>query len=339
MTHDEQIRRLVHAAFDQGLAHVEARPSLRNEIMKKARGEKKVKRKLSMALACALLALMMATSALAVGLRFGVFDFMTILFGQADVLPQAEQLVVSDLATATLEHTTLRVEEAVYDGGNLRVVYSVTPNDEGLTMEEAAAADGVKLEGCDWFLIDGQEQVMTNGSSFASTLSPEGDRMLCYLDIALASSNIMRKRDFRVSLPLIGGGKTEKCIEFMVPGYDVAEGTERTQTDAVCVTLLGASVSPVRCYVHLRMEKLEGVSAERYGAALRDWEDAYLVDGQGEKLCAPVEIQTDASEAGNWIEQTFVFPPTDAGELYFAPTVITPQDEWIVDMNHALRIQ
>lgn len=339
MTHDEQIRKLVHATFDQGLAHAAECPSLRNEIMEKAGGEKKMKKKFSVALACALLALMTAAAALAVGLRFGVFDFMTTLFGQAAALPEAEQLVVRDLAAMTLPHTTLRVEEAVYDGGSLRVMYSVTPNGEGLTLEEAAAADGVKLAGCDWLKIDGQELIMPGGSAFASTLSPEGESMLCYLEIALAASGIACERDFAVALPLVGVGGDAKTLDFTVPGYDAAAPLAKTQTDAVDVTLLGASVSPVRCYVRLRVERRAEASDERYAAALCDWADVFLVDAQGNRLCAPLECLTEASEADAWIEQTLTFPPVDAEALYFAPTAVTPQDEWVVDMAHALRIK
>lgn len=339
MKNDEQVRKLVHSAFDKGLAHVQDRSSLRCAIMRKARGEQNVKRKGTAALVFALLTLLTAATAMAAGMHFGVFDLMTTLFGQEEVLPQAQQLVASDLAVATLEHTTLRVEEAVYDGGSLRVVYSVTPNDGSRAVEEAAAADGVRLEGCDGFMIDGEEHVMTNGSYSGHMLSPEGDRELCYLDIYLASSGIACEQDFKVSLPLIGTGRESRCVEFTVPGYGAAQNPAKTQTDSVSAALLSASVSPVRCYVRLRIERLPDTSAESYEAALYDWKDAYLVDSQGEKRCAPVEILTDASDEGEWIEQTYVFSPADADELYFAPTAITPQDEWIIDMNHALRIK
>ena len=100
-----------------------------------------------------------------------------------------------------------------------------------------------------------------------------------------------------------------------------------------------SSISPVRSYVRLRIEKLPDVSDERYEAALYDWQDAYLVDKQGTKLCAPVEILVDGSVDGEWIEQTYIFLPVEADEVYFASTMITLQDEWIVDMNHALQIK
>lgn len=339
MKNDEQVRKLVHSAFDKGLAHVENRPSLRYEVMRKARGEQKVKRKISVATVYAMAALMTATVAFAAGMQFGVFDFMTNLFGQEAVLPQAQELVASDLAVMELENTMLKVEEAVYDGGNLRVVYSVASNNESQTIEEAALADRVSLNGCDWFLINDEEIIMTNGSYFGNMLSPEGNRMLCYLDIYLASSNIVLQEEFKVSLPLIGSGREAEYATFTVPGYDVADNPVKTQTDSANVTLLGSSISPVRSYVRLRIEKLPDVSYERYEAALYDWQDAYLVDKQGTKLCAPVEILMDGSVDGEWIEQTYVFPPVEADEIYFASTMITPQDEWIVDMNHALQIK
>lgn len=278
---------------------------------------------------------MAAAAGAAAGIRFGVFDFMANLFGQAGVLPQAQELVETNLASMALEHSVIAVEEAVYDGGNLRVVYSVRSADEGLSIEEAAAADQVSLYGCDWLYINDEKIIMTNGSSFGSVLAPEGDRLLCYLDIYLASSGIVPEGDFTVGLPLVG----KKLIRFAISGYRVASNPAKTETDAVRVTRLSASLSPVRAYVRLRIEKRPNASAESYKAALDDWRDAYLVDAQGNKLSAPTEILTDACVDGEWIELTYIFFPVEAQEVSFASTIITPENEWIVDMAHALPMQ
>ncbi len=289
------------------------------------------RRRLSFALVLAL-ALMIAAVGTAAGIHLGVFDFMANLFGQAGVLPGAEQLVASDLASVSLPNSTLAVEEAVYDGGNLRIVYSVRSANPELSIEEAAEADDVSLYGCDSFFIGGEERYMTNGSAYASRLSPEGDRWLCYLDIYLASSGIVPEGDFTVGLPLTGG----KPVTFTVPGYQVAANPAQTETDTVRVTMLSASLSPVRAYARLRIEKLPGVSAQQFEAALGDWQDAYLVDAEGNMLSEPVEILTGASEEGQWIDLTYIFPPVENEEVSFAPTIITPEDEWGVDMAHAL---
>lgn len=292
------------------------------------------KRKLSFVLAM-VMAMVVAVGGMAAGIHFGVFDFMTDLFGQSSVLPQAQDMVVADLTSVALDHSVLAVEEAVYDGGNLRLVYSVRSTDETLSIEEAAKADQVSLYGCDWFYINGDEIVMTNGSSFGSVLAPEGDKLLCYLDIYMASSGIVPEGDFTVSLPLIG----KEAVSFTVPGYQVAMNPAVTETDSVKVTLLSTSLSPIRAYARLRIEKQPDASIESYEAALGDWRDAYLVDAEGSKLSAPTEILTDASEEGKWIELTYTFLPVENEKVFFAPTIITAENEWIVDMAHALPMQ
>lgn len=291
-------------------------------------------RKLSFALAL-LMAVMIAAGCMAAGLCFGVFDFMAERFGQSGVLPQAQEMVAADLAVVTLEHSVVAVEEAVYDGGNLRVVYSIRSADDTLTIEEAAKEDQVSLYGCDWFYINGEEIVMTNGSSFGSALAPEGDKRLCYLDICMASSGIVPEGDFTVGLPLMD----KEVLTFAVPGYPAAADTAATANDAVRATLLSASLSPIRAYARLRVEKQPDASPESYEAALGDWRDACLADGEGNILSSPVDILTDAREEGQWIVLTYTFLPVDSEKVFFAPTIITPENEWIADMAHALPMQ
>lgn len=285
-----------------------------------------------------ILALVLALAAvggLAAGLRFGVFDLMQSLFGQADVLPQAQSLLADDLATVELPHSALAVEQAVYDGGNLRLVYSIRSTAEGLSIQEAAEQDHVSLNGCDWFTLNGQTISMTNGSAFGSLLAPEGDRLLCYLDLYLASSGILPQGDLSVGLPLIDG----QMVSFTVPGYQASAISAAAETDAVRATLLSASLSPVRAYARLRIERQADASAEAYAAALDDWRDAYLVDADGTILSAPGEILTDAMGEGQWVELTYIFLPTETEQAFFAPTLITPQNQWMVDMAHALPMQ
>lgn len=288
-----------------------------------------------LALILALVLALAAVGGMAAGLRFGVFDLMQSLFGQADVPPQAQNLLADDLAAVELPHSALTVEQAVYDGGNLRLVYSVRSTTEGLSIEEAAGQDAVSLNGCDWFMLNGQTISMTNGSAFGSMLAPDGDRLLCYLDLYLASSGILPQGNLSVGLPLIDG----QMVSFTVPGYQASATSAVAETDAVRATLLSASLSPVRAYARLRIEKQPEASAEAYAAALDDWRDACLVDADGTILSAPAEILTDALSDGQWLELTYIFLPTEAEQAFFAPTLITPQNQWMVDMAHALPMQ
>lgn len=282
-----------------------------------------------------LLVVMAAVGGTAAGIHYGVFSFMAELFGQNSVLPQAQELIAADLASVQLKHSVVTVEEALYDGGNLRLVYSVRSTDDKLSIEEAAAADQVSLNGCDWLSINGEEIIMTNGSSFGSVLTPEEDRLLCYLDIYMASAGIVPTGDLTVGLPLIGS----EVVAFTVPGYQVTVNPVCVKTDAVRVTMLSASLSPVRAYARLRIEKLPDVSEESYEATLGDWRDVYLVDAEGQKLGAPMEILTDAVEEGKWIDLTYTFPPVEEENVFLASTIITAENEWLVDMAHAIPLQ
>lgn len=309
------------------------------ETLLKLRSESAVQqsappRKLSFVLVVALLA-MIAVGGMAAGLHFGVFDFMAELLHQSGVLPQAQEMVASNLARVEGEHSILAVEEVVYDGGNLRLVYSVCSTDENLSIEEAAAKDHVNLYGCDWFGFNDEKMPMTNGSFFDSMLAPDGKKLLCYLDIYMASSGMVPQGDFTITLPLIG----EEVITLTVPGYEVTTNRTAMETETVKATLLSASLSPVRAYARLRIEKQPAASAESYEAALGDWRDAYLVDGEGNKLSSPAEVMVDGCEDGKWMNLTYVFLPVESGDVFFAPTIITPENEWIVDMAHALPMQ
>ncbi len=305
-------------------------------------------RRLTFALALAI-ALLLCAIGVAAGLRMGVFDFMTELFGMQGVLPGAQELVQTPQAQLVLEHTTIALEEAVYDGGTLRVVYSVRAGDAPVTtaalddpdspFRQAVVADRASMDGCDWFYLNGQEHTMTGGSSVAHVVDEEAGQVLCYLDIQLASAGIVPEGDFEVRLPLAGALKERKTLDFPVRVADASAPLSTMEAGPVRVTVLSHSASPVRVYVHLRLERMPGAAAETYNAALGDWEDALLVDGAGNTLCVPEDIMTTALVEDERVEWSYTFPPTDAQEAYFVPTIIDENDQWVPDRTHAIRVQ
>ncbi len=298
------------------------------------------------------LLVLLAAIGVAAGIHFGVFDFMEQFFGQTGMLPQASQLVQTDLATLETGHTTITLSQAVYDGGNLRVVYSMRVkdatapitseelNDQSSAFRTALAADGISPWGCDWFFIDGQEYSMTNGSTGAAMPGPENGEALCYLDIYLASSGIVPKGDFKVSLPIIrrerGDGTT---LDFTVEATAATSTPPPLYAKGAAITVLSASLSPVRAYVNLRVENSEGLPAREFELLLADWRDAVLVDAQGNQLAALSEFLISAQEEGKSAHYSFTFLPTGAGEAYIAPTVIGENDQWVVDMSQAIQVK
>lgn len=304
--------------------------------------------------ATVLMALLVLLTAIGVaaGIHFGVIDFMGRIFGQRDVLPQASELVQADLASLETEHTTISLSQAVYDGGNLRVVCSIHVkdvtmpitseelNDEASGFRTALAADGVSPWGCDGFFIDGKEYTMTNGSTSATIPGAESGEALCYMDIYLASSGIAPKGDFKIGLPIIRRGRGNvKTLDFTVKANTASATLPTLYTSGATITVLSTSLSPVRAYVNLNITRNEGVSALEFDLLLADWRDAVLVDAQGNPLSALSEFFISAQKEGMSASYSFIFLPTDAQEAYIAPTIIDGNDQWLVDMSQAIKVK
>lgn len=304
--------------------------------------------------ATVLLALLVLLAAIGVaaGIHFGVFDFMGRIFGQRDMLPQASKLVQADLATLETEHTTISLTQAVYDGGNLRVVCSIRVkdltvpvtsqelNDEASAFRTALAADGVSPWGCDWFFIDGKEYTMTGGSTSATIPGTENGEALCYMDIYLTSSGIVPKGDFKVSLPIIRRGRGDvTTLDFTVKASTASITLPPIYANGATITVLSASLSPIRAYVNLNITRSGGVSAQEFDLLLADWRDAVLVDAQGNELAALSEFFISAQEEGKSAHYSFTFLPVDTQEAYIAPTIIDGSDQWLVDMSQAIKVK
>lgn len=308
--------------------------------------------RLRFAMILAVLLILLAAIGVATGIRFGVFDFMAQFFGQDDVLPVAHKLVQTELISKETDHALITLSQAVYDGGNLRLVYSVQQKDalapitedeladEGSSFRQALALDGISPWGCDWFYIDGVEYTMTSGSSNMTIPGGENGEALCYMDICLASAGIVPTQDFMVSLPIIhDAAEKHDTLDFTVRIGDQVNTTAPTLTaKGATVTLLSASLSPVRTYANLLIVADEGTSAQDFALLLEDWRDAKLVDGQGSEPVVMTDIQM-AKQSNDTAILSYTFMPTDAAEAYIAPTVITADDEWLVDIHQAIKLK
>ena len=297
-----------------------------------------------------LIALFAAAVGVAAGMRFGVFDFMARTFGRSGVLPEAREMVQTNLASLDLPHTELRVREAVYDGGSRRVVYSIRQKDaaaplaeadlydEGSGFHQALATDGVHMQ-CDWFYIDGTEYVMTNGTTVDVICGGEKGELLCYMDIQLSPEGIVPQDDFVVGLPLVSVGGARRTLDFAVRASAPAAGRPFVGGCASVVTVEAAAVTPVRTKISIHIEMDADASMRQYDEVCGDWSDAALVDAHGRELAALEELLSANVEEGRSIDYSYTFLPTDAAEVYLAPMVTDKDDNWLADMSRALKVK
>lgn len=301
-------------------------------------------RRLTLALAAALTLLAAVGAA---GMRFGVFDFMSERFGQA-VLPAAQELVQRPEASIELAHTRVTLEEALYDNGRLRVVYSVKPEtgvavtqaaleDEDSALRRALAQDGVCLTGGDWLRVGGEEIAMP-GDSFGDLAVDEAlGVILCYVDVELGAWDLAPQGGFSVSLPVTGPQSGGRTLDFDVFAQADWQAAMRLDAGAVRATVERLSASPVRVYVRLTLERAADADDYAYENALADWRDAKLTDAGGHVLAEAESVLTVAEEAGRSVTLNFTFPPVDAADLWFAPTAVRG-DDVVPDMARAMGI-
>ncbi len=296
--------------------------------------------------------LLIAAIAVAVGNRLGVFRFMERMSGYSGVLEGAGELVQTDLGSLDMPNTVLTVEEAVYDGGCLRVVYSVQAKNLAahLTQEDmdnpestfrkALAIDGIHPDGsCDWFVLDGTEYSMTNGSTGDAVFDEESGKLYCYLEIQLASDGIIPKGDFDVKLPLAGEIMARKTLDITVKASPAPQPMATFQTGQVTVTLLNAFLSPVRAYAGVRIEMKEGGTLSQADNVFNTWRDVVLVDAKGKEIGALQDLLTVKLEDGKSVEYSYTFLPVDNEEIFLAPVIIDENNNWVGDMSQALRLK
>lgn len=296
--------------------------------------------------------LLVAVIAVAVGNHLGVFGFMERISGVSGVLEGAGELVQTDLGSLSLQHTILTLEEAVYDGGNLRVVYSVQAknlsapldagdmNDPQSAFRKALKSDGINPDGsCDWFEVNGVEYAMTSGSTGDAVFDGDSGKLLCYLDIQLASAGIIVKGDLTVKLPLAGEIIARKTLDFTVKASAAPQPHASLQTEHATVTLLNAFLSPVRTYASIRIEMKEGSNLAQADEVFEMWRDVMLTDAQGREIGTPEDVLTANLEDGKRVEYSFTFLPAVNEEVYLAPIIIDEKNNWIGDMHQALRLK
>lgn len=138
---DDVRREKIREALDESFAYLNDRPSLQYEIMKKVKGEIKVKRKTPLSVAIAILMLLMALSAAYAEHQWKVFSNLSFMTGEDPIL--ADEVMTSDLYQTTVNDVEITIKEAGYDGKTLFLMYTFRMKDvdkvfdeDGLTEED-----------------------------------------------------------------------------------------------------------------------------------------------------------------------------------------------------------
>lgn len=80
--------------------------------------------------AIAMVAVLMLTASVGIAAELGMFDFLARKMGQ-EVLPEATNLVQSNVAYGETDHVTYNVKQAVYDGKSVSLMVEMRAKDEG----------------------------------------------------------------------------------------------------------------------------------------------------------------------------------------------------------------
>ena len=284
----------------------------------------------------ALLLLALAVGGVAYSVHRGVLNF-TEDFGFARMvsLDGADSFVASGpLAHLELPHVVIDVTEAVYDGAELRIVYSLTDPDGELTLAEHVE-NGYVMPGCEEGEVHMCDFVSVNGQDayFNDTWEMPGDepgQMLYYLQTNLPEwgVDVSGAQTLTIGLPMLPRPEGERAfaqVEFEIPAAVPDELLLRASLDEVyCgghnVAIERATFSPLNGYIALR---IEGLTREAYLREMNGLCEVYAMDDA---------LLTDSRIEG----------PVDRGEdgsMTLGFTITPPQTGWPEQMILALEFK
>lgn len=237
------------------------------------------------------LLLALAVGGVAYSVHRGVLNF-TEDFGFAKMVSQegAEEFVSSGtLAHLELEHVDVDVLEAVYDGADLRVVYSLTDHSGEVHMAEHSS-DAYVMPGegevtmCDYILVNGQDAYFNND------WEAPGDnpgQMLYYLQTNLPAwgVDVTGAEELTIGLPMfpldLENPGSRRTLDFTISAVP-PEGLVRhaavkeASADGHSVYVVNSVFSPLNGYVELFYE---GLTREYFYAHMNTLCEVYAVDG------------------------------------------------------------
>lgn len=273
----------------------------------------------------ALLMLALAVGAVAYSIHRGVLSFNEDWGWLAPLtyLEGADEFVTSGtLYHQELEHVTVDIIEAVTDGAELRIVYSVQNND-GVAFEGDIGTDYMSVPGaeedgvhmCDYVVVNGQD------AYFDDAWQAPGDKpgqALYYLQSNLPAwgLDISGEEVLHLGLPMIGhvevvdGQYTGKgLVQFTIPAKIPPERMltaelVSSRMGGHTVTIQQAVFSPLNGYVQIHVE---GITAQEFGRDFTTMGEVYGPDGYA--LSGADVYGSDQTESGLLIGFT-MYPPT-----------------------------
>lgn len=154
------------------LDSVHVSPALRQRVMNAAqgKGETIVRRKMTFALAAALMAVLLCAAALAAAGRWGMLDFVG-RYPDSYVPEDAQTYVRTDVLTMENEWVTVAIRELYYDGRISRMTADVTPKAEKvLLMGEDACMEDLFINLSHEYVVDGDNDMR----SICQVIADEG---------------------------------------------------------------------------------------------------------------------------------------------------------------------
>ncbi|MEF9880298.1 MAG: hypothetical protein RR975_12860 [Clostridia bacterium] len=311
------------------------------------------RKKLAAVILVAALMLALAAGALAWTIQRGVFNFLGVWTNQETEMPVQEEaysLLQSELCHVSYAHVDVDVREAVYDGHELRVVYSVWDRSatEMVTEEQltglglpAALTDGLVL--CDYFVVNGVCPDL--GLTFANVGEKPGE-ILYYLSSNLAENGELEiGGTLTIGLPIMAGDASSATAQYVPEGMTftipaaidpkLVQGAivPITQTIGdVSITLEKAIFSPVSAAITLRMD---GKETDIGDLAMR-WGSAMLYDADGNAVGVTEIRDWDYSSADCIRLNYTVYPPKQWPEKMW---MALPGEDGKVDLENALPVQ
>lgn len=123
MKNDRQLQEQVRSAIDACTRGLDNTPSLRHQVLAKAKGAPPVKKKFSAALALAFALILLTSSALAATLLKP--DILSWLFHSEEAPEEVVTLVQQNGSTRQTENATLTLSETFFDGKELSVSFTL----------------------------------------------------------------------------------------------------------------------------------------------------------------------------------------------------------------------
>lgn len=154
----EELTRRLH----EETACVHASPALRQRALLAAQGKERtyMKKKISLAAAFALIAVMLCAVALAAANRWGMLDFVNRYAGDHYIPEDAQSYVQSDVLTLENEMVTVNIRELYYDGRTSRMIVDVTPKGENvLIVGEDVSMDDPFINLTHEYVMDGENDM------------------------------------------------------------------------------------------------------------------------------------------------------------------------------------